>query len=299
MSTIAKWPSMYPQSEDKVVCVRLLRPGFEYPNHGFRHRDALYYSSEDIVLLATKRQWPTSHGETVYTEVAIWNLEEIRLLGTLTLAVPEGGGIPVFAPWHASPISDMPLSSDLSSHSIIESCLEAAISLRVENEQSNMNKYVLRTLNYSEPKIEKDVFENIDPTDGILTRGLYTLIKSQLLMNAFDFMEEAFINLQVSREAALQIIREHLHFLGNPDPGYRDAHNYIRSNFQMGEPLVEYLESQHEKWIQTKHPVSVYGAEWAPFIEADDIYDTYGCLISIYRHIVLAEPGRSSLLTTT
>lgn len=289
---------MYTHSKDKVICVRLLRPGFEYPNHGFQHRDALYYSSEDIVFLATKRQWPTSHGETVYTEVAIWSLEEIRLLGTLTLAIPEGGGIPVFAPWHAFPVSDMPLSSDLSSDSIIESCLEAATSLRGEKGQSNMNKYELRILNYCEPKIEEDLFENIDSMDGILMRGLYTLIKSQLLINTFDFMEEAFINLQVSREAALQMVREHLHFLGNPDPSYRDAHNYIRSNFQMGEPLVEYLELQHKKWIQTKHPLSVYGAEWAPFIEADDIYDTYGCLISIYRHIILAELGRSSLLTT-
>ena len=289
---------MYLPSEDNVVCVRLLRPGFKYPTHGFKHRDALYYPSEDAVFLVTKRQ-SSKYGDGVYTEVAIWNPDEIRLLSTLTLSVPEGGGIPVFAPWHVSVLRDIPLSSDLSSDSIIESCLEAAISLRVENEQSNRNKYVLRTLNHSDPNVEKDLFENIDLRDGILMRGLYTLIKSQLLMEAYDFMEEAFMNLQVSREAALQIIREHLHFLGNPEPSYKDAHDYIRSNFKLGEPLVEHFEMQHESWIATKHPMSVYGAPWAPSISADEIYDTYGCLISIYRHIVLGEPGRSSLLTTT
>ena len=286
---------MYLLSEDNVVCVRLLRPGFEYPAHGFKHHDALYYPSEEVVFLVTKRQ-PSNYGDDVYTEVAIWSPDEIRLLGTLTLSVPEGGGIPVFAPWYGSVLRDIPFSSDLSSDSIIESCRGAAIALQVEHEQSNRNTYILRTLHRSDPSVEKDLFENIDPRDGILMRGLYTLIKSQLLMHAYDFMEEAFMNLQVSREAALQIIREHLHFLGNPNPSYRDAHNYIRSNFQMGEPLVEYLELQHEKWIETKHPMSVYGAEWAPFVEAEDIYETYGCLISIYRHIVLDEPGGFSQL---
>jgi len=289
---------MYRPSEDNVVCVRLLRPGFEYPIHDFKHRDALYYPSEDAVFIVTKKQ-SSKYSDGVYTEVAIWNPDEIRLLGTLTLSVPEGGGIPVFAPWHVSELRNIPLSSDLSSDSIIKSCLEAAISLRVENEQSNRKKYVLRTLIHSDPNVEKDLFENIDLRDGILMRGLYTLIKSQLLMHGYDFMEEAFMNLQVSREAALQIIREHLHFLGNPNPSYRDAHNYIRSNFQLGEELVEYLEEQHEKWIETKHPMSVYGTEWAPSLWADDIYETYECLISIYRHIVLGEPGGSSLLTRT
>ena len=65
------------------------------------------------------------------------------------------------------------------------------------------------------------------------------------------------------------------------------------------EDIVEYLEEQHEKWIETKHPLNVCGAAWAPSLWADDIFETYECLISIYRHIVLGEPGRSSLLTTT
>jgi len=289
---------MYPPSEDNAVCVRLLRPGFEYPACGFKHHDALYYPCEDAVFLVTKRQ-PSNYGDGVYTEVAIWNPDEIRLLGTLTLSVPEGGGIVVFAPWHVSLLPHIPLNSDLSSDNIIESCLEAAIALRAENEQSNRNKYILRTVNRSDPNIEKDLFENIDLGDSILMRGLYTLIKSSLLMHAYDFMEEAFMSLQISREAALQIIREHLHFSGNPNPSYRDAHDYIRSHFQMGEALVEYLEEQHEKWVEIKHPMSVYGAEWAPSLLADDIYETYECLISIYRHIVLGEPGRSSLLATT
>ncbi len=64
----------------------------------------------------------------------------------------------------------------------------------------------------------------------------------------------------------------------------------------MGEQLVEYLEEQHEKWVETKHPMSFYGSEWSPSLWADDVFETYECLISIYRHIVLGEPGGSSSL---
>ena len=298
LNTTAKWFFMYLPSENNTVWVRLLRPGFEYPAHSFKHHDALYYPYKDAVFLVTKRQ-SSNYDDYVYTEVAIWDPEEIQLLGALTLSVPEGGGMVVFAPWHSSPLPHIPLNSDLSSDSIIESCLEAAIALRVKEEQSNRNTYIIRIVNRSDSNTETALFENIDPRDGILIRGLFTLIKSQLLMHAHDFMEEAFMDLQVSREAALQIIREHLHFLGNPNPSYREAHDYIRSNFQFGEELVEYLEEQHEKWIETKHPMSVYGAEWAPSLCAEDIFETYECLISIYRHIVLGEPGRSSFLTTT
>ena len=141
LNTIAKWLFMYLPSEDNVVCVRLLRPGFEYPTHGFKHREALYYSSEDAVFLVTKRQ-SSKYGEGVYTEVAIWNPDEIRLLGTLTLSVPEGGGIPVFAPWHVSLLRDIPLSSDLSSIALLNLVwrLQFHSELRMNN-QTETNTY--------------------------------------------------------------------------------------------------------------------------------------------------------------
>ena len=87
---------MYPRSEDNAVCLRLLRPGFKYPTGVFKHRDALYYPSQDVVFLVTKRQ-SSNYGDDVYTEIAIWDPDEIRLIGTLTLSIPEGGGWVAYA----------------------------------------------------------------------------------------------------------------------------------------------------------------------------------------------------------
>lgn len=292
---------MYLESQSSAVLVRLLHPGYGYPMHPkyecskqlFKHKDALYYPSEEVVFLVTKRI-PSNLGD-IFTEVALWAPEEIRLLGTLALSTPEGGGRVTFAPWYSSIIPDMSVDSNLSSDDTIAACLDFAIQLRTSNKDKNSDLYMLREIYRSDSDVERKLFENIDPEDGILLRGLYALLKSQLLISAF-FMEEAFMNLQISREASFQIIRQHLQYIGNSKPSQQDIYTYIRLNFQMGEALVESLKMDHEKWIETKHPLSPFGAGWTSSLWADDVFEPYDPLISIYRHIVLDEPGRSSML---
>ena len=101
------------------------------------------------------------------------------------------------------------------------------------------------------------------------------------------------MNLQISREAALHLIREKLQYLGNNNPSFADAHDYVRQHFAFGEYLEEFFKKQHELWVTTKHAASSLGG-WAPSISADDFYETYECLVSVYRHILLGEEGRSS-----
>lgn len=293
---LVKWLVVYLISDKDAIEVRLLRPGFEYPNRSFKHHDALYYPSEDAVFIVTKRR-PSNYGANVYTEVAIWMPEEIQLLGTLALSIPEGGGRVTFAPWYRSSIPEIPITSNLASDDMLAACLESAIQLYASHKDENRSPYVLRETNRSDSDVEYNLFENIDPKDGLLLRGLYTLLKSQLLINSdLDFMEEAFMNLQISREAVFRIIRKHLQYIGNPKPSEQDVYDYIRLNFQMGEHLVKFLEEQYDSWLETKHPLSRFGAEWASSLMADDVLEPYDALISIYRHIVLDEPGRSSML---
>ena len=292
-----------------------MEPGFEYPSEPFKHHDGLYYPSEDAVFIVTKSQ---HYSEDDYNEVAIWGREEIRLIGTLILSVPEGGTRNIFVPWVSKSLPKIPLTADLSSESIISLCLQSAIEMRAEAENEQLKgirresllkeyllkiehfkgkPYIFRTVDRSNPDIERTIFDNIDPTDGLLIRGLYTLIKSlHLCFSSYYFMEEAFMNLQISLQAALERIREHLHYMGNPNPSFNDAKKYIISNFQFGKSLVEVIDMLYEAWIETKHPNSDYGQAWAPSIIADDIYDTFGFVVSIYRHIVLDEPGGSSAL---
>jgi hypothetical protein len=297
---------MHSSSYYSTVNVHLLKPGFEYPERSFTRRDALYYPSRDIVFIATKPS--SSHEGEVYSEVAIWEPDEIRLLGTLTLSVPENGGWVAYCPWDLSFTSSpvvphLPNTLDLSSDDGILSCLDYARSLLAQKLEETSSSYIFRSqqsLPRSDAETERQLFENIDPLNSLLIRGLYHLIKCPLLLFTYPsypmFSEEAFINLQISTEAALQIIRERLRTKESSNPSIEDVHKYIQSNFDQGLSWVEYLEEQYEKWIETKHPLSVYGSGWAPSIFAEDISETYSALISIYRHIVLGEPGGSSRL---
>ena len=298
---------MHLSSYYSKINVHLLNPEFEYPENIFKHRDALYYPSKEVVFIATK---PSSNpdDDDVYSEVAAWEPDEIRLLGTLTLSVPENGGWVGYFPWDFSftaipTVPDIPVTVDLSSDDAISSCLDCARGLLAKKREKSRSSYVLRSqqsLPRSDAQTEKELFENIDPSNSLLIRGLYHLIKCPLLIKAYQdspmFMEEAFINLQISTESAIQIIRERLRIEGNSHPSKKEAFEYINSHFTQNVSWVEYLEEQYEKWIETKHPVSSYGTGWAPSLFADDILETYDSLIAIYRHIVLGEVGGSSYL---
>ncbi len=284
-------------SEINCIWIHALQPRFEYLSCNFIHNDAIYYPSKDIVFLATKKKPISEYGYDVYTEASLWTLEEIRLLASITLSVPEDQGqFIVFAPWYCTGLPSTPISVDLSSPKTLDLCKEFAIALHSEHQLLERDSYRLFDLDCVDTNVISALFNKLDPTNGILIRGLYCLMKSELLRKAADyFMEDVFFNLQISREAALLIIIERLRKLGKSNPNYKDAHNYIRSNFLLGEELSEYLEDQHKLWIKAKHPINRYGTQWAPGLTSDDVYETYGCLVSIYRHLILNEPGRSSL----
>jgi len=284
---------MYQALVKNEVTLCLLRSEYEYPIGVFKHHDALYYPSEEAVFIVTKDAYPDT------SEVSIWWPEQVRLLGTLTLSIPEGGGRVTFEPWNrGEAIPELPTSSDLSSDNIISVCLDFAMRLRASIEDTHSNPYILRKKCRSDSDVEYKLFENIDLEWALLMRGLYTLLKSQLLISSKPglFMEEAFMNLQISLEAALQIICDHLSSTGTQKANKQDAYNYIRLNFELGDPLIKVLERQKESWIQTKHPRNPFVEDYVPWLWADDVYEPYEFLISIYRHIVLDEPGRSSML---
>jgi hypothetical protein len=280
---------------DNSVWIKLLHPHYEYPVGVFKHHDALYYPSEEVVFIASKKV-SYNYGGDAYSEVAFGHPEEIRLLSTLTLSIPEGFGMVAFGLWHGSKIDELSLDIDLSEDQTVSFCRQKAQKILLENEGENEVRYQLRTITRSEFNVEKKIYEGIDLTNGILIRGLYTLLKCQLLISAEPpyFMEEAFMNVQISTEAVFRLIREAIISSGKNEVKIEDIYNYISANFVNGEGFVDYLKDMYDRWIQTKHPASIFESKWAPFLQADDVYETYGALVSIYRHLIIGEPGGSS-----
>ncbi|GAF84953.1 unnamed protein product [marine sediment metagenome] len=273
---------------DKSVVITILKPEFDYSLPSFVHRDALYYASDEIVFIATKRQ-AANYTEDVFTEIAIWQPEEIQLFGAITLSRSRVE----FATWHASVLDNSSLDTDLSSEDVINECIETAKNILIDNKEKTNHRYTTYIKKHVDSDYEKLLFENIDVSWGLLLRGLYTLMKSELLMkmgNSHLFMEESFIDMQISCEAALAIIRGHLADSGISRPTPKDAYKYIESKSVPGLQFPEYLKDIYASWVETKHPLSDYGANWAPSIQADDVFETWDVLISIYRHIINDKP---------
>lgn len=270
--------------------IRAYEPVTEYSRTPFISPSAVYLPDAAFVVTVVK----SSHhdlGES-WPEMAWMYPAEVRLLAALALAIPEGKGAATFAP---SPFNRrLALDTDLT--------LDAPeIIAKVAAEaESACRQLAGPRLPYSLYEWDLDlddrltIYTRIDLGDSLLLRGLYCMLKGQHLMAQELFGEDAFVNIQISREAALEGIRERLRGKGVTDPSYVDAHAYVRGQFAFGEALADFLEDQHDRWIATRHPKSKFGTFWTPPLLLDDYFETYGAVVSLYRHLLLDEPGRKT-----
>ncbi len=95
------------------------------------------------------------------------------------------------------------------------------------------------------------------------------------------------MNVQIAREASLVLIRERLLSAENPNPSFKDAHQHISDNLEMGANLASFLEAQHDLWVTIKHPLNNLELAWIPQLMADDFYRTYKSLVHLYRYLLL------------
>lgn len=266
--------------------MRAYQSDVEYSFDEFIHPDALYLADEQYVVTIVKAD-PKHVGE--YWPQLHWILPaEVRLLASIALALPEGRGALSFHPYPSSDRLSLPLALDLSRGDVVEH-------LRKKAQSASRDLFALRGADHILGD-RRALFQNITVDDGILVRGLYCLLKSRHLMSHQQFAEEAFMNVQIAREAALELIRETMVKDGESLPSYAAAHDYIRVRFLLGGYLADYLEDQHNRWIYTRHPRSRHGTFWNPPLLADDFYETYEALVSVFRHLLLGEPGRITAL---
>ncbi|GMW05076.1 MAG: hypothetical protein AMXMBFR85_10570 [Dehalococcoides mccartyi] len=242
-----------------------------------------------MVFIATKNN--ARFYKSVFSEVCIWNPAEIRLLGAISLS----RHLPAFCPWHKFNVSYASSSTDLSSDDAISHCIEEALNFIDNQGVNNFTKYKLSIPDSIEDettqRYEKKIYNSIKISDNLLLRGIYTLLKARLCVSTppYAFMEEAFMNLRIAGEAAMECIKQHLSYQGNSNPSMPNVYEYIKQHAAHGDCLTSYLEELHESWIMTKHPSSKFGEFWAPSLSADDVYEQFDIISVLYKHILLSE----------
>lgn len=281
------WTLRNPQA----LFLRLYDPGIDYHRVPLITSDCVYLPSERTVFTVVKQD--ASDLSSGWADRPWAYPMEVRLLAAIALSVPEGCGSLAFAPIGPHKVLDLPYDAPLDSDEALEHVSTHARDWTAEV-FGDPPVYALRDAEYSGGDFQQRLYAGIDPTRALLIRSLYALLKSQHMARYADgvFFEEATMNVQIAREGAIQLLSDLIGKPGRKRPSEKDVFAYLRSNFRAGEALAAFLEQQRQVWTKMKHPRSNLGVFWAPPLEADDFFETYEAVVSMFRHIVTGEPGR-------
>jgi hypothetical protein len=264
--------------------MRAFERSVPYLNHELVNSDTAYLGCPQFVVTVVASHH-TDLGES-WPEMP-WILPaEVRLLASLALSIPKDMGILSFVPSEIERVLDLPNDVHLSDPQSLDSLRTAAEQLCLSVDPPN-ELYEMRSDSIDRSD-QVAILEAIQYSNNVLMRGLYCMLKSTHLFVTRMFGEEAFMNIQIAREAALELVRDRI---GGQSVSYADAHSYIRSNFKHGDGLAEFLEDQHDRWVATRHPRSRHGEFWTPPLMVDDYFGTHGAVVTLFRHLLLKEPG--------
>lgn len=259
---------------------------------------SIYCASDDVAFIAAPCcDWSE---DLPYSEVMWLNAEEIRLLGSIMMTERFDGGqrctfYPIPYCWlyldpfpitvkRARALRDLVLNHLQESNS---ASLRAGILLNPLGRMGVCFPAARLQIN-----LQPQLWKAVALDNYLLLRGIYALIKSDMLALNFEFREEAIINTFIALDASFQLVLRLLISRGNPNPSAKDAGNWLYKTFDEKLGLAypadyRYFQEFYDDRIRTLHPGSRLGDfPYAP-LAADD-----------YSHLRSVLPGILSYLAT-
>jgi hypothetical protein len=268
--------------------IRCMNSAGTYPRVPLAFDGAYYSGCNDYGPVYTVvRDVPDFEDE--YTELLWGRPSEIRLWASLLLSVPEGEGMVCIYPNNDPLTLDFAecVTQDFTSEEFSNQVAELVGQGRAFQSQPPPI-FQSRQWNAETVKDQRVLFFRIPTWHRLLIRGLSTLLKSQMLWQHPIFQQEAVLLLYISLEASLELIRENIVGTVEQPGSYQQAFNYISKTLRYGKPLAEFFkECCYENRIIIVHPNSRFGSYSAPPLCADDFYDTYGTVVTMYRHLLI------------
>lgn len=279
--------------------VTLFQPSGIYPKVRISTRHSAFWADKNLVFMVARcTEW---EHHLPHSDVMWLNPEEIRLLGSLMMTERFDGG-------------------QRSTFRLLPRChayIDAGIDLKKTGTLVEIKKSLFETRGHMDwpgmqnawAKIGETQFQcfpsdwlqidlqplfwnRISLRNLVLLRGIYALIKADMLALEYEFREEATINTFIALDASFELVLRHLKQSGIPSPSSRDAGVWLYRTFD--EPLgltygenARYFEAFYDQRIRTLHPGSRLGdMPFAP-LSWDD-----------YSHLRSALPGIFGFLLT-
>ena len=282
---------MTDKAEERTVLLRVMHPRGSYPGDYFLHPDAVFISEPKCVMSITRVEPRNRDLEGFGSELSWASVAEIHLWAAITLSIPEGSGV-----YHVYPTTwaryidplDLP-SLDLSDDDCIQQFQEIGSELTVDRfSEVHFGAYTRRE-NDANSATRRKLYQALSSRNPLLIRGANCMLKSWMLWSHDVFGEEAALSVFIAMEAALDHLRLALGDQQRRELSYNDVHDYLSRTMHLGEPLSQYLRMCWDNRVMLAHPNSKHGCYTIPPLSADDFYETYESLVTVYRFILLGE----------
>jgi len=125
----------------------------------------------------------------------------------------------------------------------------------------------------------QEIWDSLAPASYVFLRGMYALMKSDMLARYPEFSEEAIVSLHIALDASFSLVVRRLKQQGVANPSAHDAavwlHQHFDSQFDLPEPqpTEKYFGEFYDQRVMTMHPGSRFGdLPYAPTTNCDICY---------------------------
>lgn len=287
--------------------VMLFLPKGQYPKVTLYTANGLFHADDDLVFSVVRSEsWQLLVPEGSYSEFDWAFPQELRLLVAMLLCETRDGPLIRFYPVvRFSPVLALD-EPDFSNPGFVQDVKELLLQAAKKPRSNHSDNVIKKCIEgkYCLIESEQYAFERfntfwnkIDVRNYVLMRGVYALIKAEMLACHRAFWEEAIIISYISLEATFQLVIRALEKAGVKNPNSKDASVWLHENFDKAfghsEPLTEkYFEEFYEDRIRTLHPSSRFGeTPYAPIMH-DDFVHLRRSLREIFAFLVSNEHGQ-------
>jgi hypothetical protein len=264
-----------------LVCI--LNPCGSYPDFRFETPDTLYVASESLVYSVVESHPPNEFG---WSEIA-WNtIGDIWLWGALALSIREGEGFYAFVP-------DFEETRAATKALIVSEIDGAAIERAVARMVActSRRQYTLHWVKPQSSEVEQ-LYVALRAAQPRVLRGVNCFLKALMLWSLPSkrlLDEEMGFNLYIALEGGLAEIRQRLTAAAGRSISYMDTLEFVAGEFTHGEALAQYWYEAHGDRNELMHPDNPDSPYAIHPISADDIWELFDPMLTLYRYIMLGE----------
>jgi hypothetical protein len=282
-----------PKSEHQVKLRILDKDGY-YPNCDLKRRDTEYSKLNFLPILITKYQDSTEIDYSNWSEIRWINRKELKVATCCLLAPTSGICCFYFPDYNQIELKQETLSNipeNIQKYFLIELLhftnrfkpLYQAYREREATPDITAYKYFPFD---SSIEAYNRLFDRFSIQDHLLMRTSNFLLKSYMLWQNRNFGEDAIANVLFCLEGCLRLIYKKYSSSDNKF-NIKELEVIFDNLFPKGKELFSFIREGYDKRISLVHAEPDWGAEWCPFLLADDFFDYFNICRELLNLILI------------